>query len=111
MKEKAETSSCGRPTKVFEEVVVVREDDSNVPAYIELALSRSGRVKVKDLRAAFGGYTALPQLHWDSPAQIMFMVERPDQAYACAILAQYESAGSNREMATVSAITIRRDEL
>jgi hypothetical protein len=58
-------------------------------AFVVLELAPAG-IALPSLAGAFGPGRELPRMHWDSPHQVVFGVERPDLPCTCDVIADFK---------------------
>ena len=79
----------------------------NVPSSVELTLDIKPRLG--QLREAFGDYAAVPRVHPQDAARVVFTVDEGGP-FTCSIFAHYDALIELSEETPVSSLTLRRNQ-
>jgi hypothetical protein len=102
-----------RPSEAaFSQADVVRRPGTEEPNSVDLVPAEADALPVATLKAAFGAYHKLPQIHYDSPTKIGFgEIDRAGPTLSCTLYAQVKPGAHGIDDGTVAQLTILRDRL
>jgi hypothetical protein len=83
---------------------VLPEPDSQVPAFVRVALPGGVRLTLKAIEAAFGTSQRIPTTYRGAPPQYVIQVDLPGAPYTCTLIISKQDGHRY-----VAAVTVRRD--
>ena len=93
----------------FLTIEVTRRKGSSEPSNVMLAPSPSKTLTIGQLKAAFGDFHDLPRSSYKSPHRVLFRPAAKEQAFSCAILADFDADDALTDSTRVTSLTVRRD--